>query len=147
MLGVAQVALALGPRVQPGLDLGRILAMALVHDAPEAASGDLPRPAARHLPPGAKRAMEAGLAAEFVAPLSQPARDAYAEYEAMETREARFVKACDDLQLGIRLLGYELHGAQGLGEFWTAIDPDRFTEFAPCVALAEALLDHRGKRA
>ncbi|MEO0660557.1 MAG: HD domain-containing protein, partial [Planctomycetota bacterium] len=51
-LGVAQVALALCARVTPAeggpLDLGRVLSMALVHDAPEALSGDLPSPASRH---------------------------------------------------------------------------------------------------
>ena len=35
ILGVAHMALALAPRVQPPLDLGRVLAMAVLHDAPE----------------------------------------------------------------------------------------------------------------
>ena len=139
VLGVAHVALALAPRVEPPLDLARVLAMAIVHDAPEARSGDLPSPAAGHLPTGAKHALDRGLAAEVIAPLSGAALAAFEEYESQATPEARFVKACDRLQLGVRLLGYERAGWRGLTEFWHAIEPVAFAEFEPCMALAHAL--------
>lgn len=147
VLGVAHVALALAPRVDPPLDLARVLAMALVHDAPEARSGDLPGPAARHLPDGAKRRLEEGLAAEVVAPLSDAAADAFREYEGQDTREARFVKACDRLQLGVRLVGYEAAGWGGLDEFWATVRADHFDEFGPCAAFAAALRARRGGNA
>lgn len=143
LLGVAQVALALAPRVEPALDLGRVLAMAVVHDAPEAASGDLPRPAARHLPAGAKAAMEDAVAAELVAPLSSAAEAAWSEYRGGATREARFVKACDVLQLGVRLLAYERAGRRGLDEFWNHVGGADLSEFAPADALRAALEERR----
>lgn len=145
VLGVAHTALALAPRVEPPLDLGRTLAMCLVHDAPEARSGDLPRPAARHLPDGAKRAMEDALAGEVVEPLSPAAAEAWAEYRAGESREARFVHACDRIQLGVRLVAYERAGRRGLDEFWDALDSDEVREFAPCAAALECLVERRSE--
>ncbi len=139
VLGVAHAALALAPRVVPPLDLGLVLAMALVHDAPEARTGDLPRPAATHLPPGAKANLEARIAQEVVHPLSGPAAEAFAEYQAGASREARFVRACDRIQLGVRLLGYERAGRRGLEEFWTSLDHDSVDEFEPCRRMAAAL--------
>jgi putative hydrolase of HD superfamily len=140
LLGVAHVALALAPRVDLPLDLGRVLAMAVLHDAPEARSGDIPGPAGARLAPGQKRALEASLADDLLTPLSATARAAFAEYQEQESREARFIKACDRLQLGVRLLGYERAGWRGLGEFWGGMDPELFEEFAPCRQLCEALL-------
>jgi len=145
-LGVAHVALAMAGRVTRDeggpLALGRVLAMALVHDAPEALSGDLPRPATRHLPDGAKAAMERALAEEVVAPLSADAARAHAEYEAQATPEARFVKGCDRIQLGVRLLGYERAGRRGLDEFWGTLAGE-FGEFACLEALRAAILGRR----
>lgn len=140
ILGVAHVALALGPHMTPALDLGRVLAMALVHDAPEAVTGDLPRPAARHLPSGAKKAMEAGVARELLSPLSSAATDAYAEYIDQGTREARFVKLCDKIQLGVRLVAYEQAGRRGLNEFWSGLAlGDDSADFPAAQDLLQAL--------
>lgn len=143
ILGVAYVALALAPRVQPALDLGRVLSMAILHDAPEAVSGDLPKPAARHLPAGAKAAMEARIANEVLAPLSEAAKGAFREYEEGSTPEARFVKACDTLQLGVRLVAYESQGHRGLGEFWGSVADADMEEFDPCRRLQRALVARR----
>lgn len=140
LLGVAHVALALAPRVDLPLDLGRVLAMAVLHDAPEARSGDIPGPAGARLAPGQKRALEASLADDLLNPLSATARAAFAEYQEQDSREARFIKACDRLQLGVRLLGYERAGWRGLDEFWGGMDPELFEEFTPCRQLCEALL-------
>ena len=139
ILGVAHVALALGPCARPPLDMGRVLAMALVHDAPEARSGDIPRPAGEQLPGGAKPSMEAALAAEVVNPLSGLARNAFEEYEASNTREARFVKACDILQLGVRLLRYETAGHRGLNEFWKTLASADLSEFQACAELRSTI--------
>lgn len=139
IVGVAHVALALAPRVEPALDLGRVLAIALVHDAPEAASGDLPRPAAAHLPPGAKRAMEDALAQELVAPLSEEAAAAWRDQSEGTSREARFVKACDVLQLGVRLLALERAGHRGLDEFWDHLAAADLADFPPAASLRAAI--------
>ena len=143
IVGVAHVALALAPRVEPALDLGRVLAIALVHDAPEAASGDLPRPAAAHLPPGAKQSMEDALARELVDPLSEEAAAAWRDCANGASREARFVKACDVLQLGVRLLALERAGHGGLDQFWQHLAAAELTEFPPAAALRTAIEDRR----
>jgi putative hydrolase of HD superfamily len=128
-LGTALVALALGPRVVPALDVDRTVALAVLHDAPEALLGDWPRPGARHLPAGAKRAAEEGAADELLAPLSGAALERWREYGACETREARLARVCDGLHLGVRLVAYHRAGVRGLAEFVEtvrALDCDGF---------------------
>lgn len=144
VLGTAHVALALAPRVEPPLDLGRALAMTLVHDAPEARTGDLPRIGARHLPAGAKEAMEDAVAADLLAGLGPASRAAWDEYRAAETREARFVKLCDGLQLGVRLLGYARSGQGGLEEFRAGLERLDAREFPPAEDLRTRLLEALG---
>jgi putative hydrolase of HD superfamily len=143
LLGVAHMALALAPRVDLPLDLGRVLAMAVLHDAAEARSGDIPGPAGSLLAPGQKHALESSLADDLLTPLSATARGAFEEYLTQESREARFIKACDRLQLGVRLVGYERAGWRGLDEFWDGLDPELFAEFAPCQDLCAELLRSR----
>jgi len=141
VLGTAQVALALLPRIAPPLDATRALAMALVHDAPEARSGDLPRAAAARLPPGAKAVMEEAIAGELLADLGPLAVAAWREYAARATREARFVRVCDGLQLGVRLVGYLRAGAGGLGEFRGTLEELDATEFPAAEELRRAILE------
>src|SRR5262245_35300084 len=70
VLGTAFVALALAPRVDPPLDIDRAVALALLHDAPEALTGDLPRRGRELLPEGSKARMDAAAARELLLPLS-----------------------------------------------------------------------------
>ncbi len=141
---------ALGSRIAaggPGIDVARAVEVALVHDLAELRLGDLPRTAARYLPPGAKKEAERAAMAEILAPLPERARDLYAEYEAGETAEARLVKACDKLQLMLKVAAYEGWGAGGLGEFWE--NPDNFPDggFEPVRELFAALVErHRAGR-
>ena len=140
VLGTAHLALALAPRVQPGLDLGRVLAMALVHDAPEARTGDLPRAASRALPGGAKREMEDAVAEGLLTSLGRGVHEHWLEYRAAETREARFVRLCDKLQLGVRLVGYQRAGAAGLDEFAEGIRELDCSAFPPAEELRAEIL-------
>ncbi len=146
ILGVAYVALSLAPRVAPGLDLGRVLSMAVVHDAAEAVTGDLPLPAARHLPAGAKHAMEQSVAQTLLGPLSGTALAAFEDYIRQDTREARFVKQCDRVQLGVRLLAYERAGQSGLDEFWGGLTPQPDPQPAEFPVAEEVLAAIRGGR-
>ena len=136
-LGVAQVALALMPEVEPKLDTGQVLSMALVHDAPEALIGDFPLAASRLLPAGAKRQAERAAAAEL---LDASSLEAFHEFLAGETREARFVKLCDKLQLGLRLLAYRRAGRDGLLEFERGIRNLDASEFTAAEVLRKQLL-------
>jgi putative hydrolase of HD superfamily len=134
---------ALGPGV-PGLDLGRALELAIVHDLAEVRLGDLPRTAARYLPDGAKHAAEEEALRELLAPLGERAATLYADYRSKASPEARFVAACDKLQLMLKVTLYERWGAAGLGEFWQ--NPENFpsAEFTPVAELFAALRAARG---
>jgi len=139
-LGTALVVLALGPGVEPRLDVDRAVTLAVLHDAPEALLGDLPRTASECLPRGAKAAAERAAAERLLAPLSELSLARSAEYRAQETREARFVRACDKLHLGLRWLGYRREGARvpgGFGATLTALD---CREFTPCAELRAEIL-------
>jgi putative hydrolase of HD superfamily len=140
ILGTCELVLALGPRVDPPLDTDRAVALAVVHDAPEALLGDLPRTASELLPEGAKRTAEEHAARRVLGPLSDLALARFAEHAGGETREARFARVCDRLQLGVRLLGYRRSGLDGLQDFEVTLRELDCGEFAPARALQAELL-------
>ena len=145
VLGTAYVALHLASRVCPPLDRGRVLTLALVHDAPEALSGDLPRAASELLPAGAKRELELGAARRLLGPLDGQAVEDVADYADGRTREARFVRLCDKLQLGVRLLGYVRSGRRGLEDFRDGLEALDCSEFEPAEQLRRELLAALGE--
>ncbi len=140
VVSAAHLALGLAPRIEPPLELGSVLTILLVHDAPEALSGDLPKRAANHLPQGSKAAMEDGLARELLAPLGPSALAAFASFRAQGSREARFARLCDKLQLGVRLLGYVLAGQRGLEDFQGGLEALDCSEFPPAADLRDEIL-------
>ena len=111
---------------EPGLDVARAVEIALVHDVAELRIGDLPRTGARYFPAGAKHEAERLAAADILAPADAALAANYAEYEAGASREARFVRACDKLQLMIKVSVYEAWGQAGLAEFWR--NPENFPD-------------------
>ncbi len=111
----------LGERL-PGLDRARAVELAMVHDLAELRVGDLPRTAGRYFPEGAKKAAETAAMEEILAPLPERARRLYAEYQEGVTPEARLVKACDKLQLMLKVAVYESWGQGALAEFWDNAD-------------------------
>ena len=128
-LGVAHLALACGPQESPPLDLEACLAMALVHDVAEARSGDLPRAAGQALPAGAKASMEQALAGPLLKALGPRAEEAWHGYQAQTTREARFVKACDRLQMGVQAVSRLRGGQRGLQDFGRGLEAGDWSEF------------------
>jgi putative hydrolases of HD superfamily len=133
---------ALGAKIA-GLDLPRAVEIALVHDLAELRIGDLPRTVSRYFPPGAKQTAEAAALAEILKPLPASAHALYEEYRQGSTPEARLVKACDKLQLMIKVAVYEGWGSAGLSEFWD--NPDNFPDrsFEPVRELFDDLLRQR----
>jgi putative hydrolase of HD superfamily len=128
----------LAPRLE-GVDSGRALEMALVHDMAEVRLGDLPLTAGRYFPGNAKREAETRAFADLTQPLDDRVRALFAEYQNGETLEARLVKACDKLQLMIKVAAYERAGAGGLEEFWEY--PENFPRLgiAPVDEIVEQL--------
>jgi putative hydrolase of HD superfamily len=143
--GTALVALALGPAIEPPLNVDRAVSLALIHDTPEVCMGDIPRTGAELLPAGAKSSAEKRAFAQVLAPLSDYAEERGWEFQVQETRESRFARLCDKLQLGVRLLGYVQAGARGLGEFREGLEGLDCAEFGPCGALRDEILAALGE--
>ena len=116
---------ALGARIE-GIDLHRAVEIALVHDVAELRVGDMPRTASHYFPEGAKRSAEMAAMTDVLAPVADRAMDLYREYQDGATPEARLVKACDKLQLMLKVAVYERWGTGALAEFWD--NPDNFPD-------------------
>ncbi len=141
VISVAHLALALAPRVEPALDVDRVLALCVVHDSPEALTGDLPITGSVLLPPGAKREAEAKAAELVLRPLSELALERCREFMDRETREARFAGVCDKLQIGVRLLAYQRSGQGGLEEFVETVRATDVSEFPVAGEFKNLLLE------
>jgi putative hydrolase of HD superfamily len=115
----------LGAKIE-GIDVARAVEIALVHDLAELRIGDLPRTSSHYFPEGAKRTAEAAAMADVLAPLAERALPLYEEYQQAKTPEARLVKACDKLQLMLKVAVYERWGTGALAEFWD--NPDNFPD-------------------
>jgi len=138
--GVATLVLALAGEVEPALDVDRAVTLAVVHDAPEALLGDLPRTAQELLPPGAKAAAEAEAAARLLGAFAPAAHARFVEFGEGASREARFVRVCDRLHLGLELLARGRSGARGLGRFAGVLAGLQCAEFAPAERLRLELI-------
>lgn len=115
----------LGARMD-GIDLFRAVEIALIHDLAELRIGDLPRTSSHYFPEGAKKTAEAAAMADVLAPLPARALGLYDEYQQGTSPEARLVKACDKLQLMLKVAVYERWGTGALAEFWD--NPDNFPD-------------------
>lgn len=136
---------ALGAQI-PEVDTARAVEIALLHDLAEVRFGDLPRTASRYLPEGAKAIAEERAMEDLLAGVPHGSVDLWRDYDAGKSPEARLVKACDKLQLMIKVSVYEQWGAGGLGEFWE--NPDNFPDggFEPIRQLFEELRSRRRSR-
>lgn len=133
---------ALGRRI-PELDSAHALELALIHDLAEARLGDLPRTAGKYLPHQAKHRAERALLEEMAGPEAEPVLALLDEYQRGESPEARLVKACDKLQLMLKIHTYERWGEGALEEFWD--NPENFPDggFDGVRELFEALMRRR----
>ncbi len=116
--GVALVTMAMVDALREEgatIDGERVLRMALLHDAPEAATGDVPMPVKTAELKRAMKQAEAQIADRL---LPAPYARLVHEVEAGESLEARIVKAADKVQMMIRAHAYEAQGRGRLDEFW-----------------------------
>ncbi|HEU5011889.1 MAG TPA: HD domain-containing protein [Roseiflexaceae bacterium] len=142
--GVATLALLVGDGI-PGLDRGKLLAIALLHDLAEAVLGDLPASARRLFGAHVKHAAERAALEEVFAQLpDQPEYLAlWDEYATASSAEARLVKELDRIEMLMQALIYERAGNRNLGEFWMDADQGWSDEFPIVRALATELLHQR----
>jgi putative hydrolases of HD superfamily len=143
--GVAALALLIGDTVE-GLDRGKLLAIALLHDMAEVMLSDLPASARRFI--GAERKHEAERRAleEMLARL--PSQEEYvalwAEYAQGASAEARLVKGIDRIEMLVQALAYERAGNRGLSEFWEDAADGWSDEFPILRTIALHLMGMRG---
>jgi len=116
---VAALAMLVGDQ-QAGIDRGRLLTIALLHDIAESLIGDLPASARRLFGAAAKREAERRAMVELFTGLPQAGEylELWDEYCAGGSREARLVKALDHLEMLAQALAYERAGSRALSEFW-----------------------------
>jgi putative hydrolase of HD superfamily len=145
-LHVVFLVWALGPQIE-GLDVARAVEIALLHDLAELRIGDLPRTSSHYFPEGAKKAAESAAMADVLGPLDERARLLYEDYLHASTPEARLVKACDKLQLMLKVAVYERWGTGALAEFWN--NPENFPDggFPVVRELFEELRERRNSEA
>lgn len=97
-----------------GLDTGRVVRMALLHDLAESVTGDI---TPGSLPEGKKESDERAAMDAILALLPEGARGAYreawAEYAAGESREASLVRQADKLEMAMQARRYAHAGDIG----------------------------------
>lgn len=145
MFHVLFLVWALGKNV-PGLDRLKALEIAMVHDLAEVRFGDLPRPAARYLPSGAKDEAENRALRDLLEPLGGDEAALLVEYQQRETLEARFVAVCDKLQILIKADVYLRRGSLGAGEFLEKLDAFEAGGFDPVAEVVRELRARRDER-
>lgn len=141
--GAAFVALVLAQLVDEPLDIGRLLAMVILHDLPESMTTDIPTPAWQFLPAGIKTNVERGAMQQILAgaTFQEAWMGLWEELHANETPEARLVHDADKLDMYLQALMYEQQtGNQQLAEFWQT--PARM-QFAVSEAIYDALCRQR----
>ncbi|MCB0076531.1 MAG: HD domain-containing protein [Anaerolineales bacterium] len=126
--GVAFWAMLIADQASPPVDMGHVLRLALLHDLAEAILGDISATSAALLGSAAKRAAERRALDVILQglPLQASYVEAWEEYNAAESIEARIVKDADRLDLLLTALRYEASGQQGLNDFWDRSHPDQF---------------------
>jgi putative hydrolase of HD superfamily len=141
--GVALVAMLLTDALRDGgaeIDGERVLRMALLHDAPESRTGDIPMPSKTREAELALDDLEERIASEILSPTLLPY---WREAEKGDSIEARVVKASDKLQMMIKVLAYERTGRGNLEEFWQ--NPKNFRDMG--LDVANAIYDRICQRA
>ncbi|NOG35798.1 MAG: HD domain-containing protein [Chloroflexi bacterium] len=129
--GVVFTALTLAQVVDEPLDLGRLLALAALHDLPEALTTDIPTPAWRFLPPDIKTDVERDALAEMLAntPFAADWMALWEELHEGNTAVARLVHDADKLEMYLQARVYEQQfGNAFLAEFWATLPTFHFVE-------------------
>lgn len=130
--GVAVVTMLLVDAVRAtgeSIDGERALRMALLHDAAEARTGDVPMPNKTPELSAALEKVEETIVAGLLPP---PHLEQWREAEAGKTLEARIVKAADKIQMMVKVLVYEERRGAHLDEFWA--NPKNFRDMGLAIA-------------
>lgn len=131
--GVACAAMLLADEVRArgvGVNVERVLRLALLHDLAESRTGDMPRTMAKYYGAEARKRAEGAAFEDLIEGLGAERRAEYgrlhAEYEERASLEARLVKAADIVDLLAQALAFERAGARELDEFWEGAEERDF---------------------
>lgn len=122
--GVVYTTLLLAELVERPIDLAAALALAALHDLPEALTTDIPTPAWRFLPSGSKTDAERQAMIQIAGegPVGARWLAWWEEMRLNESAEAQLVHDADRLDLYLQAHIYELHtGNRQLEEFWRVV--------------------------
>jgi putative hydrolase of HD superfamily len=135
----------------PGVDLGRLLRICVIHDLGEAIGGDVPAPEqarARAEGRAAKADQERRDLLELLAPLPPAVRDEitspWDEYEAAATPEAKLAKALDKLETILQ--HNQGRNPPGFDYRFNLEYGRRFTENHPVIIAMREVLDRDTER-
>lgn len=146
--GVSLLTLILAGQVATPLNRERALLLAMVHELGEVRVGDIPFPALPYFPE--KSAMEQRAVADLLCCLGSSGEtliEAFSEFEAGATVEARFVRAIDKFEMLLTAAEYERAGVASLLDFWRNDATFRtFEEFPELAELAIYLRETRQQR-
>lgn len=126
-------------------DKARLLAMAIVHDLPEARLMDIPMPYADAYMATAKQEAEQAVADDLFAELPGRLAALHADFGAAGSKEARLLRGLDKAQMMIKVLCYEREHRGHLEEFWG--NPKNFADYgiAPVRDLFDAIRRRAGR--
>jgi putative hydrolases of HD superfamily len=119
--GVVYTALVLSQLIDEPVDVGRVLAIAALHDLPEGLTTDIPTPAWRYLPDDIKTQVERGAMNEILdgVPFATDWMALWEELHTAETAVSRLVHDADKLDMFLQAVIYEEQtGNRHLAEFW-----------------------------
>lgn len=138
--GTVLITLLLLDLIDEPLDRAKALAMAVIHDLPEAVLGDVPTPATRHMPQGCKAAAEAGILGDMCEDVPAAANwcELWEEFAARKTREALLVNDADKLDMFLQATIYGNNGHSETARFWGQVDHYPWT-FAASQELLEGI--------
>lgn len=127
---------------EDGIDIDgeKALRLAIVHDAAEARTGDIPMPVKSAAFAAAASAVELRIV-QGMLPASWVSL--WEEAEAGQTLESRVVKAADKIQMMTRALSYELQSRGHLQEFWDNPANFRHMDLPIAEQIYERLVERR----
>ncbi|MDT5263334.1 MAG: hypothetical protein QOC61_2338 [Acidobacteriota bacterium] len=111
-----------------GVDVERVLRLALLHDLQETRTGDMPRTMADYYAKDVRRVAERTAFDDIMrgARHAEMYGELHEDYESRASLEARLVKAADVIDLLAQALAFERAGSRGLDEFWEGAEERDF---------------------